>query len=94
MLSAEGTKPESNNRWKSDLGHVGRRFVGGYVWERGAICYTFEFLTYSKTIQSIFQNFCHNIAPNELGIFRSLAKSNGRNLTEQLRTIISGNSES
>ena len=23
-LSAEGAKPESNNRWKSDLGHVGR----------------------------------------------------------------------
>ena len=38
MLSAEGAKPESNNRWKSDLGHVlvGRRFVdgwvSGYVW--------------------------------------------------------------
>ena len=26
-LSAEGAKPESNNRWKSDLGHV-----CGYVW--------------------------------------------------------------
>ena len=22
-LSAEGAKPESNNRWKSELGHVG-----------------------------------------------------------------------
>ena len=36
MLSTEDAKPESNNRWKSDLGHVGRRFVGGrvsgYVW--------------------------------------------------------------
>ena len=34
MLSAEGAKPESNYRRKSDLGHVGRRFVGvsGYVW--------------------------------------------------------------
>ena len=36
MLSAEGAKPESNNRRKSDLGHVGRRFVGdwvsGYAW--------------------------------------------------------------
>ena len=31
MLSAEGAKPESNNRRKSDLGHVGRRFVGGWV---------------------------------------------------------------
>ena len=31
MLSAEGVKPESNNRRKSDLGHVGRRFVGGWV---------------------------------------------------------------
>ena len=31
MLSAEGAKPESNNRWKSGLGHVGRRFVGGWV---------------------------------------------------------------
>ena len=31
MLSAEGVKPESNNRTKSDLGHVGRRFVGGWV---------------------------------------------------------------
>ena len=30
-LSAEGAKPESNNRRKSDLGHVGRRFVGGWV---------------------------------------------------------------
>ena len=37
MLSAEAAKPESNNRWESDLGHVGRRFVGGwvsgYVWD-------------------------------------------------------------
>ena len=36
MLSAEDAKPQSNNRTKSDLGHVGRRFVGawvsGYVW--------------------------------------------------------------
>ena len=34
MLSAEGAKPEANNRRKSDLGDVGRRFVGvsGYVW--------------------------------------------------------------
>ena len=34
MLSAEGAKPEANNRRKSDLGHVGSRFVGvsGYVW--------------------------------------------------------------
>ena len=31
MLSAEGAKPESNNRRKSYLGHVGRRFVGGWV---------------------------------------------------------------
>ena len=31
MLSAEGAKPDSNNRWKPDLGHVGRRFVGGWV---------------------------------------------------------------
>ena len=31
MLSAEGAKPESNNRRKSDLGHVGRRFVGGWI---------------------------------------------------------------
>ena len=31
MLSAEGAKPESNNRRKSDLGHVGLRFVGGWV---------------------------------------------------------------
>ena len=34
MLSAEGAKPESNNRRKSDLGHVGRLggwFVGGWV---------------------------------------------------------------
>ena len=30
-LSAEGAKPESNNRWKSDLGHV-CGWVGGYVW--------------------------------------------------------------
>ena len=30
-LSAEGAKPESNNRWKSDLGHVGG-WVGMYVW--------------------------------------------------------------
>ena len=36
MLSSEDAKPQSNNRTKSDLGHVGRRFVGawvsGYVW--------------------------------------------------------------
>ena len=36
MLSAEGAKPESDNRRKSDFGHVGRRFVvgwvSGYVW--------------------------------------------------------------
>ena len=31
MLSAEGAEPDSNNRRKSDLGHVGRRFVGGWV---------------------------------------------------------------
>ena len=31
MLSSEGVKPVSNNRWKSNLGRVGRRFVGGYV---------------------------------------------------------------
>ena len=31
MLSAEGAKPESKNRRKYDLGHVGRRFVGGWV---------------------------------------------------------------
>ena len=31
MLIAEDAKPESNNRRKSDLGHVGRRFVGGWV---------------------------------------------------------------
>ena len=31
MLSAEGAKTDSNNRRKSDLGHVGRRFVGGWV---------------------------------------------------------------
>ena len=32
MLSAKGAKPESNNRRKSDLGHVGHgRFVGGWV---------------------------------------------------------------
>ena len=31
MLSAEGAKAESNNRRKSDLGHLGRRFVGGWV---------------------------------------------------------------
>ena len=30
-LSAEGAKPESNNRWKSDLGHV-CMYVCGYVW--------------------------------------------------------------
>ena len=30
-LSAEGAKPESNNRWKSELGHV-CGYVGGYVW--------------------------------------------------------------
>ena len=29
-LSAEGTKPESNNRWKSELGHV-CMWVGGWV---------------------------------------------------------------
>ena len=29
-LSAEGAKPESNNRWKSELGHV-CMWVGGYV---------------------------------------------------------------
>ena len=36
MLSAKGARLESNNQWKSDLIHVGRRFVGGwgsgYVW--------------------------------------------------------------
>ena len=31
MLSAEDAKPQSNNRTKSDLGHVGRRFVGAWV---------------------------------------------------------------
>ena len=30
-LSAEGAKPESNNRWKSELGHVGG-YVFMYVW--------------------------------------------------------------
>ena len=30
-LSAEGAKPESNNRWKSELGHV-CGYVGGWVW--------------------------------------------------------------
>ena len=31
-LSAEGAKPESNNRWKSELGHV-CGYVGGYgIW--------------------------------------------------------------
>ena len=30
-LSAEGAKPESNNRWKSELGHV-CMYVCGYVW--------------------------------------------------------------
>ena len=31
-LSAEGAKPESSNRWKSDLGHV-CGWVGGYgIW--------------------------------------------------------------
>ena len=30
-LSAEGAKPESNNRWKSELGHV-CMYVGGWVW--------------------------------------------------------------
>ena len=36
------------------------------VVERGLkLCYTFEFLTYfTKTIQSIFPKFCHDIAPN------------------------------
>ena len=31
-LTAEGAKPESNNRWKSDLGHV-PMYVGMYgIW--------------------------------------------------------------
>ena len=30
-LSAEAAKPESNNRWKFELGHV-CMWVGGYVW--------------------------------------------------------------
>ena len=30
-LSAEGAKPESNNRWKSELGHVCIMWVGGWV---------------------------------------------------------------
>ena len=30
-LSAEGAKPESNNGWKSELGHV-CMYVCGYVW--------------------------------------------------------------
>ena len=34
-LSAEGAKPKLNNRWKSDLGHVGMyvcTYVCGWVW--------------------------------------------------------------
>ena len=40
-LSAGGAKPESNNRWKSELGHV-----GGYVCMY--LCMVFEIISRTK----------------------------------------------
>ena len=45
-LSAEGAKPESNNRWKSDLGHV-CGWVGGWV------CMVFGIISRTKARSAI-----------------------------------------